>query len=133
MYLLHSNVLLRYLLGTGMYFNCFGSHEIREGNLGALTELGIGQFCHYCHFLGFQVPVKIPLFPMHLSAFLRLSTSLVFVIFLCHFRSLCRCPSTQYLNVFPCGIYQLLAYISTVFGSYETQTGSVGAKKRPTI
>ena len=40
LYLMHSDVFLRYLQGTGMYFNCFGNLEI-HGNLKKGLELSI--------------------------------------------------------------------------------------------
>ena len=38
LYLMHSDVFLRYLKGTGMYFNCFGNFEIHAGSVGNLKK-----------------------------------------------------------------------------------------------
>ena len=38
LYLMHSDVFLRSLQGTGMYFNCFGNFEIHAGSVGNLKK-----------------------------------------------------------------------------------------------
>ena len=53
MYLMHSNVCLRYLLGAHMYYNCFwlpwDPCEDSRGSKRAQNE----HICYFCHLLGY--------------------------------------------------------------------------------
>ena len=50
--IMHLNVFLRYLLGTGMYLNSFGYLQIHTGSVGASKGPRIEHFC-FCHFLSY--------------------------------------------------------------------------------
>ena len=97
---MHSNISLRYLPGTGMYFRYFwllwGPYFFCRGFRRARNR---GFFAVTASFLGcFRSPVKL----------------------------LC----IQCIQIIFWGNYQVLAYISRVFATFEIHTGSVWASKR---
>ena len=97
---MHSNISLRYLPGTGMYFRYFwllwGPYFFCRGFRRARNR---GFFVVTASFLGcFRSPVKL----------------------------LC----IQCIQIIFWGNYQVLAYISRVFATFEIHTGSVWASKR---
>ena len=51
--IMHLNVFLRYLLGTGMYLNSFGYLQIQTGSVGASKGPRIEHFYCFCHFLSY--------------------------------------------------------------------------------
>ena len=60
-YLMHSNIFLIYLPGTGFYFNCFCYFVIHTGSARALKGHREEHFCHLCLFLGcLRSPLRSP-------------------------------------------------------------------------
>ena len=53
--------------------------------------------------------------------------------FLGYFRSLFRSSCIQCIQMFPQGAYQVLAFISTVIGSFEIHTRTLGLLKGPAM
>ena len=56
--LMHFDVFLRYLTGTGMYFNCFGNFEIHVEFVGSLERAQNWAFMQFLPQGMFEVPIK---------------------------------------------------------------------------